>query len=207
RAASGYRGALQPGRPRRRPAHRVQGVLAAHGGPRGRDVERGAAGRLRRHRYRPRRRDRLSRVPCVVDGGMNARALDGVRATCLALFLGACLLSGPFALSQDRDWIEESNRHAQLLLEVLAKYAPETAASLGVEGYDENIFDLGPRFSERQQADLDAVAAKLADARESARDPRVQQDLDILVQSARDLSHTAVLNRRLMLPYFDLPQA
>src|SRR5690606_898146 len=41
----------------------------------------------------------------------------------------------------------------------------------------------------------------------SARDPRVQQDLDILVQSARDLSHTAVLNRRLMLPYFDLPQA
>ena len=38
-------------------------------------------------------------------------------------------------------------------------------------------------------------------------DPRVRQDLEILLKSTRDQRITLELNDRLLLPYFDLPQA
>ncbi|MGH8178778.1 MAG: DUF885 domain-containing protein [Steroidobacter sp.] len=107
----------------------------------------------------------------------------------------------------EADWIAESNRHAQLLLDINARYGPEFAASLGVEGHDAEVFDLKPRFAERQEADLEAAASKLEAARAAASDPRVRQDLDILVDAARDNRTTSELNRRHMLPFFDLPQA
>ncbi len=54
-------------------------------------------------------------------------------------------------------WVAESNRHAQILLEVLAKYSPEGASSFGVEGYDADVVDLKPDYSQRQHADLQAA--------------------------------------------------
>src|SRR5882724_770756 len=101
-------------------------------------------------------------------------------------------------------WIEESNRYAQWLLDAQAVYAPENAANLGVEGHDGDVLDLKPRYDERQEADLAAVAAKLDAARATVSDDRVKQDLQILVQSAHQAQHTSELNRRLMIPYFDL---
>jgi uncharacterized protein (DUF885 family) len=104
-------------------------------------------------------------------------------------------------------WIEESNRYAQWLLDAQAVYAPENAANLGVEGHDGDVLDLKPRYAERQEADLAAVAAKLDAARATVSDDRVKQDLEILVQSAHQAQHTSELNRRLMVPYFDLGRA
>ena len=104
----------------------------------------------------------------------------------------------------DSGWIDQSNRHAQALLEADARYGPEGVASLGLEQYDTGIIDLKPRNSERAEADLAAVAATLEAARGAESDERVKQDLAILVQAARDEHDTSVLNRRLMIPYFDL---
>ncbi len=39
-------------------------------------------------------------------------------------------------------WIAESNANAQPLLELLARYAPEVAANLGVDGHDAEVQDL-----------------------------------------------------------------
>ena len=113
----------------------------------------------------------------------------------------------PAALAADTSWIETSNQHAKILLDINARYAPEGAASLGVEGYDDDIFDLQPRFIERQEADLQAAATQLEALRAAATDARVRQDLDILLQAARRNHESSVLNRRFMLPFFDLPQA
>lgn len=121
----------------------------------------------------------------------------------LILFLTLCATP---ALAADAGWIEQSNRHAQVLLEVNARYYPEQAASLGVEGHDAEVLDLKPRFSERQEADLDAAAKQLESVRGAATDRLVQQDLDILVQAAEDQEETLALNRQLMLPFFDLAQ-
>lgn len=103
-------------------------------------------------------------------------------------------------------WVQESNRHAQVLLDVLAKYSPESAASFGVEGHDEAIFDYKPRYSERQEADLQAAQAKLEATRAGVSDPLVRQDLDILIQAAANQRETVRLNRELMLPFVDLGQ-
>jgi hypothetical protein len=61
-------------------------------------------------------------------------------------------------------WITASNAQAAGLLEVIVKYAPETAAALGVEGHDSEVRDLKPDNVRRQEADLDAVAAQLSEA-------------------------------------------
>ena len=103
-------------------------------------------------------------------------------------------------------WITASNAQAVALLDVIVKYAPESAAAIGVEGHDGEVRDLKPDNVRRQEADLDAVAARLSAALNSETDARVKQDLEILLKSARDQRATLELNDRLLLPYFDLPQ-
>jgi hypothetical protein len=116
-------------------------------------------------------------------------------------------LVAPAAFAAEPSWIEASNRHAQILLDVMARYNAESAASLGVEGHDSEIVDLKPRFSERLEADLAAATAKLEQLRGSTTDPLVRRDLDILIGAARDQKHSSELNRQLALPFFDLGQA
>jgi uncharacterized protein (DUF885 family) len=111
------------------------------------------------------------------------------------------------ALPAEADWIQQSNRHANVLLEVMARYSPETAASLGVEGYDDDVLDLEPKLVERQDADLAAAIETLEQARANAADKLVQLDLDILIRAARDQRATLALNDKLMLPFFDLSQS
>lgn len=120
--------------------------------------------------------------------------------------LAALLLVALPASAADPDWVARSNANAGPLLDVLARYVPETAAALGVEGHDAGVFDLQPRNEERLEADLEKVAIELEARLAAERDPRVRQDLEILITSARDQKHTSELNRRLMLPHFDLAQ-
>lgn len=106
----------------------------------------------------------------------------------------------------EAEWIAESNRHAQALLEITARYNPESATSLGIEGYDSQVLDLKPRFAQRQEADLEAAAATLERARAGAPDKLVRQDLDILVAAARQQRRNLELNQKYLLTFFDLPQ-
>ncbi len=110
----------------------------------------------------------------------------------------------PTAQAAEPEWITESNRYTQILLEVGARYQPESAANLGLEQYDREIFDLKPKFDERQEADLAAAIAKLEAARASAKDELVKQDVDILIRAAQRRATTSALSRRLMIPYFDV---
>jgi Bacterial protein of unknown function (DUF885) len=117
------------------------------------------------------------------------------------------VLAAPPAWAAQSSWIEESNRNSQVLLDVMARYNAESAASLGVEGHDNDVFDVKPRVSERQEADLAAAIAKLEQLRAAAADPLVRRDLDILMGAARDQKRSLELNRQLALPFFDLGQA
>jgi hypothetical protein len=101
-------------------------------------------------------------------------------------------------------WIAESNRHTQVLLEVNARYQPESAADLGLTQYDRLIIDLKPKFDERFEADLAAAITQLEAARAKVTDDRASQDLDILIKAAHRQATTSALNRRLMIPYFDV---
>ena len=125
----------------------------------------------------------------------------------LLLTFCTLILLLPQARAAESSWIEASNRNAQVLLEIAARYNPEGAASLGVDGHDSEVFDLKPRNFERQSADLQAAATKLEEIRRTTTDKRIQQDLDIMIKAARDQRQTIALNSKYMLPFFDVPQA
>ena len=65
-----------------------------------------------------------------------------------------CLAFGATAQAAVPEWIEQSNANAQPLLELMAKYAPESAAAYGVEGHDADIVDLQPGYDVRMEADI-----------------------------------------------------
>jgi hypothetical protein len=119
------------------------------------------------------------------------------------LLVGALSIAST-AQAAEAAWITESNRHTQVLLEVNARYQPESAADLGLTQYDRLIIDLKPKFDERFEADLAAAITQLETARAQVKDDRAIQDLDILIKAAQRQSTTSALNRRLMIPYFDL---
>lgn len=124
----------------------------------------------------------------------------------------ALLVAATFAVTsvQAADtgaWVERSNANGALLLGILATYNPESAARLGVDGHDTDVFDLKPGNDTRFEADTRQAIATLQSRLQVEQDPKVRQDLQILVKAAEDQTTTSELNRRLMLPYFDLPQA
>jgi len=122
----------------------------------------------------------------------------------LVIFLA---LASQSLIAADAPWIEESNRNAEVLLEGLARYQPETAANLGVQGYDEAVMDLKPGVVQRQDRDLQTAIETLEQRRSKATDKRVQQDLDILIDAARDQRQTLALTEKYLLPFFDLTQS
>jgi len=127
--------------------------------------------------------------------------------TVQVVLVASGLCTGAAAFAATPAWVTESNQAAQKLLAVQAKYAPETVSAFGVEKYDADVLDLKPGTVTRQEADLDAVVQEYTAELKDVRDPRVREDLEILIKSAQDQRTTLALNDRLMLPYFDLPQA
>jgi hypothetical protein len=103
-------------------------------------------------------------------------------------------------------WVERSNENAKLLLDVFSKYTPEFASQLGVEGVDENIIDLNPGFNERANQDTEAAIAQLRSRWENEKDRAVKQDLEILIKTATDAIKSNHLNRKYLVPYYDLSQ-
>ncbi len=79
----------------------------------------------------------------------------------IALFVTPVIAAVVFATTASAAptpaWIVESNKQATALLEENAKYSPESAAAIGVEGYDADVFDAKARTVQRQEADLLAV--------------------------------------------------
>ncbi len=110
------------------------------------------------------------------------------------------------ASAADMDWVAESNKHAMLALEAQAEFFPEFSGQVGVDGYDKMVLDLKPGIYERSQAVTLEVLAQLEQRRETATHPAVLQDLEILIRTTKDGYHSAELQQKYMLPYFNVPQ-
>ncbi len=108
--------------------------------------------------------------------------------------------------ADESDWVATSNEHAQVVLELLAAFNPEGAASLGVDGLDEEIFDLTEGVYERGISATRALLAEMEKRHAAATHPKVKQDLEILIQALEDNITTSELNREQMLPYFNMSQ-
>lgn len=125
-----------------------------------------------------------------------------------AFLLGGALLLAPAAAgtTDTPAWIAKSNGHAQLLLDVLAKFSPEFASSTGLPGFDDKVADLSPGVSARSRAATSAARAALAQRLLAERDPLVRQDLEILIRTADDNIETSLINERLTASFTDVGQ-
>jgi uncharacterized protein (DUF885 family) len=122
--------------------------------------------------------------------------------TLLATLLASALALPAFAA--EPAWVTKSNDNAKVLLNVLAKYSPESASSLGVDGYDEQITDMSRDQFEANNRDLRAAIAELQKRMRSETDSKVKQDLQILVDKAQDNLKTSALQRKYFMPFDDL---
>jgi uncharacterized protein (DUF885 family) len=120
-----------------------------------------------------------------------------LRALSLAVLLSPALAAEPA-------WVSRSNTNAQLLLLTLAKYSPESASQLGVDGFDNQIADFSRDQFEFQNADTLAAIAELQKRLSGETDPRVKQDLEIMIGSAQDRLRSSALNRKYFVPFIDV---
>jgi len=110
------------------------------------------------------------------------------------------------AVGKEASWIEKSDENAQVVLDVLARFSPEGAGSLGVDGLDEQILDLGPDIQERSNAESEKVLAELQRRLETETDSKVRQDLGILSKAVEDSIRSSRLNYEQLLPYYNVSQ-
>ena len=110
------------------------------------------------------------------------------------------------ASSAEPAWVTKSNTNAKLLLNVIAKYSPEGASSLGVDGFDEQITDLSRDQFDANNRDLRAAIAEMEKRLKVELDPKIRQDLEILINSARDQIRSNSLARKHFMPFTDLNQ-
>src|SRR4051812_920804 len=94
---------------------------------------------------------------------------------------GARLLAGSGQAPADsRAWIAASNKHAQVLLDVLARFGPEGAGQIGVAGLDREVTSITPESLRQLRQASTAALARLNSLLEAEKDPLVRQDLEIL---------------------------
>ena len=103
-------------------------------------------------------------------------------------------------------WVARSNENAQVLLRIFARFNPEGAGQLGIEGLDEQIADLQPGIIERARQATREGQRTLEGRLASERDPAVRQDLEILIKAARDNVRGSELAERYNIPYFNMSQ-
>ena len=121
-------------------------------------------------------------------------------------FAATCLLSLAFVSASAQDWVEESNEYTTVILKAQSQFQPEGASFLGMAEYDESTMDLGPDLYARTMEVDRALVEQTREWLRTAENPRVIQDLNILQQALQDGIHSAELNRKYMLPYYNLSQ-
>ena len=120
--------------------------------------------------------------------------------------LALILLCSSSMLLAAEPWVEESNTNTDMVMQAQAKFQPEPVSALGIEAADTEIIDLKANLYERSQADTLQLIQVLEERKKTTENPRVTQDIDILIKSLRDSYHTAELNQKYVLPYYNLSQ-
>jgi hypothetical protein len=128
-----------------------------------------------------------------------------VRNPLAVTVLAGLLLSTPAVAAEP--WVEESNAHTVFVMRAQARFTPEAFASLGIAEFDGEVRDLGPNLHERFRQDALRLIENLEQRKRTTEDPRVLQDLDILIRSLRDQMHSQELQRKYLLPYVNLSQS
>ncbi|HSN18753.1 MAG TPA: DUF885 domain-containing protein [Gammaproteobacteria bacterium] len=108
--------------------------------------------------------------------------------------------------SQVPAWVAESNQDAQILLKTFADLAPEQAGQFGVDGLDDQASSLTPDFVQRADVALDQDLTQLNAKLAAATDPKLRQDLQIMITAAANAKHDNELQTKYFLNYTNVAQ-
>ena len=129
--------------------------------------------------------------------------MSGLVAACLMM----TLLMPMAALGQEEvSWVERSNENSQILLLILAKWAPELGTELGIPGLDEEISQLPSGFVELVQDDLLEAKTELTRRLDIEENPAVRQDLEILIDAADYLIDEVRLEEKYLVGHEAVPE-
>src|SRR6266581_4504340 len=130
------------------------------------------------------------------------------RKVCFLFCTVVCgILCVPLAASgAEPSWIEASDRNSAIVIEMQGAFHPEFASELGVDRFDTAVIDLNPENAKRYDAAAGRVLEQLSAKRKTESDPKVRQDLDILIDAVESRRRTTELEHRLLIPYLDLPR-
>lgn len=103
-------------------------------------------------------------------------------------------------------WVGQSNQNAQILIQRLAKFSPEGAGQIGVEGLDEQILDLKPGFNDRKKQALRETLQILKGRLAQTTEPKIRQDLEILINAAQEDLEAIELAEKYELPYINVSE-
>ncbi|MDK2125582.1 DUF885 domain-containing protein [Parachitinimonas caeni] len=128
------------------------------------------------------------------------------RPTLLCSAVLAALLTLPgLALAASPAWVERSNALAAPVMNDQARFYPEAASQAGREEFDTATADFGPRLYERKQEANRQRLDWLKTQRTKETDPKVLQDLDIMIERISSDISEGELRHALLLPYRDVP--
>src|SRR5712671_974493 len=147
-----------------------------------------------------------SASPGYYDGSFRPEAsLMGMRSRKVFLFiLMPAVLCSPLAAPAAEGWIERSDRNSAIVIEMQGAFYPEFTSELGVDRFDPAVLDLGPENAKRHDAAAGRVLERLSARRKTESEPKVRQDLDLLIDAVERRRRTVALEYRLLIPYFDL---
>jgi len=132
-------------------------------------------------------------------------ALDPVMISPRLLALATLMMVASLtAHSTEPPWVARSNDNAKLLLQISAKYSPESASQLGVDGYDEAISDYTRDQYEPRSADLRMVMAEYQHRLGDESDAKVRQDLEILITAAQNNLDSSAVDHKYFFPFIDV---
>ena len=107
---------------------------------------------------------------------------------------------------EEVSWVERSNGNSQILLSILAKWAPELGSELGIPGLDEEISQLPPDVVELVVADFKEAKVELTARLDKEQDPAVRLDLNILLHATDLILDEIRLEDQYLVGYETVPE-
>ncbi len=129
--------------------------------------------------------------------------IGGLAIACLMTTL---LVPMPTLGQDEISWVERSNENSQVLLAVLAKWAPELGSELGIPGLDEEVSQLPPDVVKLVLADFEGARVELTSRLDKEQQAAVRQDLEILLHATDLILDEIGLEDRYLVGYENVPE-
>lgn len=123
-----------------------------------------------------------------------------------ALVVLAVVTSAAAAAPERPAWVAASDVNARFVLDAQAAFAPEAASAIGLAEHDGRVLDLGPDLTARHLAAMEAVAAEIERRHAVTTDPKIREDLTILLTAVRDDLTGTRLYARHFREWHDVPK-